>query len=194
MALNFLPSTNYGTQQAAWTAMINAADFWYSIDGNTATVGGLTLGFNAANNTITISGYGLSVTSGMVNANNIVIATTEKSLLIRYQASSGGSMDVLILDKNSNNEWGAAVLSFNSTNTGRYVAPETTMADLALKNNSIVTTTLTQLVPLTGVHSTWVMENAYLVLSSPNPTYVGKMELNGVKYVMAGRAAISYTD
>ncbi len=194
MALNFLPSTNYGTQQAAWTAMINAADFWDSVDGNSVTVGNLTLGFDAGTNKITVSGYGLSVTSGMTNANNIVIATTEKSLLIRYTASSGGSMDVLILDKNSNNEWGAAVLSFNGTSTGQYVAPETTMADLALKNNSIVTATLTQLVPLTGAHSTWVMENAYLVLSSPNPTYIGKMELNGVKYVMAGRAAISYTD
>ena len=194
MALNFLPSTNYGTQQAAWTAMINAADFWDSIDGNTATVGGLTLGFNAANNTITISGYGLSVTSNMINANNIVIATTEKSLLIRYQASSGGNMDILALDKNSNYEWGAAALSFSSTSTGRYVAPDTTIDDLALKNNAIATATLTQLVPLTGAHSTWVMENAYLVLSSPNPTYAGKMELNGQKYVMAGRAAISYTD
>ena len=194
MALNFLPSTNYGTPQAAWTAVINAAEFWDSVDGNTATVGGLTLGFNAANNTITISGYGLSVTSNMINANNIVIATTEKSLLIRYQASSGGSMDILALDKNSNNEWGAAALSFSSTNTGRYVAPDTTIADLALKNNAIATATLTQLVPLTGAHSTWVMENAYLVLSSPNPTYAGKMELNGQKYVMAGRAAISYAD
>lgn len=194
MALNFLPSAKYETQQAAWTAMINAAEFWDSVDGNTAIVGGLTLGFDAGTNKITVSGYGLSVTSGMTNANDIVIATTEKSLLIKYTVSSGGSMDVLILDKNSNNEWGAAVLSFSGANDGLYVAPETTMTDLALKNNSIVTATLTQLVPLTGAHSTWVMENAYLVLTSPNPTYAGRMELNGVKYVMVGRAAISYTD
>lgn len=194
MALNFLPSTNYETSQAAWTAMINAAEFWDSVDGNTATVGGLTLGFDAGTKAITISGYGLNATSVMINANNIVIAATEKSLLIKYTASSGGSMNVLILDKNSAGEWGAAVLSFNSTNTGQYVAPDTTIADLALKNDSIVTATLTQLVPLTGTYSTWVMENAFVVLSSPNPTYVGKMELNSVKYVMVGRAAISYTD
>lgn len=194
MALNFLPSTNYGTQQAAWTAMINAAKFWDSVDGNTAIVGGLTLGFDAGTNNITVSGYGLSVTSGMTNANNIVIATTEKSLLIKYTASSGGVIGVLMIDKNSENEWGAAELSFSDTNIGWYIAPNTTGTDLALKNDNILTATLTQLVPLTGANSTWVMENAYLVLSSPNPTYAGKMELNGEKYVMAGRAAIAYSD
>jgi hypothetical protein len=194
MALNFLPSTNYETPQAAWTAMINAAEFWDSVDGNTATVGGLTLGFDAGTNVITISGYGLSSTSNVINANGIMIATTEKSLLISYTASSGGTKAVLMLNKNSDNEWGAAELSFSGTTIGRYIAPSTTGTDLALKNDNILTATLTQLVPLTGKDSTWVMDNAYLVLSSPNPTYAGKMELNGVKYVMAGRAAISYTD
>lgn len=194
MALNFLPSTNYETPQAAWTAMINAAEFWDSVDGNAATVGGLTLGFNAETHYVTVSGYGLSITNNIIHANNITIAATEKSLLICYQASSGGSKDVLLLNKNNNGEWGAAILSFNGTNTGLYVAHETTTTALALKSNAIVTAALTQLVSLTGTHSTWVMENAYLVLSSPNPTYTGKMELNGVKYVMAGRAAISYTD
>lgn len=194
MALNFLPSTNYETPQAAWTAMINAAEFWDSVDGNTATVGGLTLGFDAGINVITISGYGLSSTSNVINANGIMIATTEKSLLISYTASSGGTKAVLMLNKNSDNEWGAAELSFSGTTIGWYIAPNTTATDLALKNDNILTATLTQLVPLTGKDSTWVMDNAYLVLTSPNPTYVGKMELNGVKYVMAGRAAISYTD
>ena len=194
MALNFLPSTNYGTQQAAWTAMINAADFWDSVDGNTVTVGDLTLGFDAANNTITVSGYSLSNTTVMVNANNIMIATTEKSLLICYTATSGGTRSVLILDKNSNGDWGAAMLPFTGTNYGWYIAPNTTTYDFALKNNNIATATLTQLVPVTGTNSTWVMENAFDVLTSPNPSYAGKMELNGVKYVMAGRAAISYTD
>ena len=194
MALNFLPSTNYGTQQAAWTAMINAADFWDSIDGNTATVGGLTLGFNAANNTITVNGYDLSGTVIMNSASNIMIATTEKSLLFKCTTSSGGSMGVLILDKNSDNEWGAAVLPFAGTSQGWYIAPNTTAYDLALKNDNILSAALTQLVPVTGTNSTWVMENAFDVLTSPNISYVGKMELNGVKYVMAGRAAIAYSD
>lgn len=194
MALNFLPSTNYGTQQAAWTAMINAADFWDSIDGNTATVGGLTLGFNAANNTITVSGYGLSGTMNMSSAGAVMIAVTEKSLLFKCTTTSGGSIGVLMLDKNNGDEWGAAVVPFGGTSQGWYIAPGATTYDLALKGDNILTATLTQLVPITGTNSTWVMENAYLVLSSPNPTYTGKMELNGEKYVMAGRAAISYTD
>lgn len=195
MALNFLPSTNYGTQQAAWTAMINAADFWDSVDGNTATVGGLTLGFNAENNAITVSGYGLSGTTTFHNANGVMIAAAEKSLLISYTASSGGTKGVLILDKNSNNEWGAVVFPLSGTSTVHwYIAPDTTSTAVALINDNIVTATLTQLVPMTGRDSAWVMENGFVVLTSPNPTYAGKMELNGVKYVVAGRAAISYTE
>lgn len=193
MALNFLPSTNYGTQQAAWTAMINAADFWDSIDGNTATVGGLTLGFDAGTNVVTVSGYDLSATA-LMKSNNIMIAASEKSLIISdVSATSGGYDCAVILDKNSNDEWGATLVQMNGTNVGWYIAPDTTTTALALQRDSIVTATLTQLVPVTGTHSTWVMENGFTVLTSPNPTYVGKMELNGVKYVMAGRAAISYT-
>lgn len=194
MALNFLPTTNYGTQQAAWTAMINAADFWDGIDGNTAAVGGLTLGFDAGTNVVTVSGYDLSATM-LMKSNNIIIAVTEKSLLISgVSATSGGYDCALTLDKSSNNEWGAALVQVNGTNAGWYIAPDTTATGLALMKDSIVTATLTQLVPVTGTHSTWVMENAYTVLTSPNPSYRGKMEMNGVKYVMAGRAAISYTD
>lgn len=194
MALNFLPSTNYETPQAAWTAMINAADFWDTIDGNAATVGGLTLGFDAGTKNITVSGYELSGTIGMINSNNIMIATTDKSLLFKCTTTSGGSMGILILDKNSAGEWGAAVLPFTGTSQGWYIAPGATTYNLALKNDNILNAALTQLVPVTGTDSTWVMENAFDVLTSPNPSYAGKMELNGVKYVMAGRAAISYTD
>lgn len=193
MALNFLPSTNYGTQQAAWTAMINAADFWDSVDGNTVTVGGLTLGFNAENNIVTVSGYGLSGTMSISFANNIMIATTDKSLLFKCTITGGGTMGVLMLDRNGN-EWGAALVPFSGTSNGWYIAPGATTYDLALKNDNILNATLTQLVPLTGTNCTWIMENAFDVLTSPNPTYAGKMELNGIKYVMAGRAAISYTD
>lgn len=194
MALNFLPSTKYETPQAAWTAMINAAEFWDSVDGNAATVGGLTLGFDAETKHITVSGYGLSGTMSMINANSIMIAATEKSLLFKCTTLSGGSMGILILDKNSAGEWGAAVLPFAGTSQGWYIAPGATTYELALKNDSLLTATLTQLVPVTGANSTWVMENAFNVLTSPNTSYEGKMELNGVKYVMAGRAAISYTD
>ncbi len=196
MALNFLPSTNYRNQKSAWDAMVSAATFWDSIseDGNTVTVGELTLTFSSENNRITVSGYDLTANVGIVNANEIMIAATEKSLLMKFIGSSGGVIGVLMIDKNSENEWGAAELSFSGTNIGWYIAPSTTGTDLALKNDNILTATLTQLVPLTGKNSTWVMENAYLVLSSPNPTYAGKMELNGEKYVMAGRAAIAYSD
>lgn len=196
MALNFLPSTNYTNQKAAWDAMVNAATFWDSVseDGNTVTVGGLTLTVSSENNRITVSGYNLTANASITNANEIMIAAAEKSLMMKFIASSGGVVGVLIIDKNSENEWGAAELSFSGTNIGWYIAPNTTATDLALKNDNILTATLTQLVPLTGKNSTWVMENAYLVLSSPNPTYAGKMELNGEKYVMAGRAAIAYSD
>lgn len=196
MALNFLPSTNYRNQKSAWDAMVSAATFWDSIseDGNTVTVGELTLTFSSENNRITVSGYDLTANVSIANANEIMIAATEKSLLMKFIGSSGGVIGVLMIDKNSENEWGAAELSFSGTNIGWYIAPSTTGTDLALKNDNILTATLTQLVPLTGKNSTWVMENAYLVLSSPNPTYAGKMELNGEKYVMAGRAAIAYSD
>lgn len=174
--------------------MINAADFWDSIDGNTATVGGLTLGFDAGTNVVTVSGYDLSATALMIS-NNIMIAASEKSLIISGVSSTSGGYDcAVILDKNSNDEWGATLVQMNGTNVGWYIAPDTTTTALALQRDSIVTATLTQLVPVTGTHSTWVMENGFTVLTSPNPTYVGKMELNGVKYVMARRAAISYTD
>ena len=196
MALNFLPSTNYTNQKAAWDAMVNAATFWDSIseDGNTVTVGGLTLVYHDdTTHDITVSGYGLTGTIKIYNANNIVIAATEKSLLFRVRTSNGG-MGVLVLDKNSAGEWGVAEIPFSSTANTMFIAPETTISGLALGNVNIMGATLTQLVPATGMNSTWVMEHVYLVLTSPNTSYTGKMELNGEKYVMAGRAAIAYSD
>lgn len=198
MALNFLPSTNYRNQKSAWDAMVNAATFWDSVseDGNTVTVGGLTLTFSSENNRITVSGYNLTTSFNLTtNTNNIMIAATENSLMAKLNLSiSGAAIGVLIIDKNSENEWGAAELPFSGTNFGWYIAPHTTTTDLALKGDNILTATLTQLVPITGTNSTWVMENGFDVLTSPNTSYTGKMELNGEKYVMAGRAAIAYTD
>lgn len=196
MALNFLPSTNYTNQKSAWDAMVGAADFWDSVseDGNTVTVGGLTLTFSSESNRITVSGYDLTATVNIANANSIMIAASEKSLMMKVNGSSGGAIGVLILDKNSENEWGAVELPFSGTGFGWYIAPNTTTTDLALKGDNILTATLTQLVPITGTNSTWVMENGFDVLTSPNISYAGKMELNGEKYVMAGRAAIAYSD
>ena len=166
MALNFLPSTNYRNQKSAWDAMVGAAEFWDSIseDGNTVEVGGLTLTFSSESNRITVSGYDLTATVNIANANNIMIAATEKSLMMKVNGSSGGAIGVLILDKNSENEWGASELPFSGTGFGWYIAPNTTTTDLALKGDNILTATLTQLVPITGTNSIWVMENGFDVL------------------------------
>ena len=198
MALNFLPSTNYTDPKAVWDAMVGAATFWDSVseDGNTVEVGGLTLTFNSETRSITIDGYNLTTSFYLATStNNIMIAATENSLMAKLNLSiSGAAIGVLIIDKNSKNEWGAAEIPFSGTGFGWYIAPNTTTTDLALKGDNILTATLTQLVPITGTNSTWVMEHVYLVLTSPNTSYMGKMELNGEKYVMAGRAAIAYSD
>ena len=190
MALNFLPSTNYTNPKAAWDAMVNAATFWDSIseDGNTVT-----LVYDDTAHGITVSGYGLTAEMRFNNGNSVVIAVTESALLFRIRTTSN-SMGVLVLDKSSDGEWSAAEIPFSSASSVMFVAPETTISGLALGNVNIMGATLTQLVPATGTNSTWVMEHVYLVLTSPNTSYTGKMELNGEKYVMAGRAAISYTD
>lgn len=195
MALNFLPSTNYTDPKAAWDAMVGAADFWDNIseDGNTVTVDGLTLVYNGTLHEIEASGYGLTGTVKFYNGNSVVIAATESALLFRIRTTAN-AMGVLVLDKNSAGEWSVAEIPFSSTANTMFIAPETTISELALGNVNIVGATLTQLAPATGMNSTWVMEHVYLVLTSPNTSYTGKMELNGEKYVMAGRAAIAYTD
>lgn len=196
MALNFLPSTNYTNQKAAWDAMVSAATFWDSVseDGNTVTVGGLTLVYHDdTTHDITVSGYGLTGLIKIYNANNIVIAATESALLFRTRTNTNNT-GVLVLDKSSNGEWSAAEIPFSTASSVMFIAPGTTVSGLALGNVNIVGATLTQLAPATGMNSTWVMENVYLVLTSPNTSYTGKMELNGEKYVMAGRAAIAYSD
>ena len=195
MALTFLPSTNYTNQKAAWDAMVGAATFWDSIseDGNTVTAGGLTLVYHDdTTHDITVSGYGLTGTIKIYTANSIVIAATESALLFRTRTNSN-STGVLVLDKSSDGEWSAAEIPFSTASSVMFIAPETTVSGLALGNVNIVGATLTQLAPATGMNSTWIMENVYLVLTSPNTSYTGKMELNGEKYVMAGRAAIAYT-
>lgn len=199
MALNFLPSTSYADQQAVWSAFMGAADFWDSAEGNNAAVGGLTLGFDTTGSSpkLTVSGYGLSFTltfNSNAPTSEVMIAATDKSILMQTSFAGPGN-GVLILDKNSSGEWGAAAILFGaSSSLGYYIAPDAASNELTLRNTSLVSASLTQLVPMTGRYSTWVMENAFVALSAPNSTYVGKMELNGVKYVMAGRAAISYTD
>ena len=196
MALTFLPSTNYTNQKAAWDAMVGAATFWDSIseDGNTVTAGGLTLVYHDdTTHDITVSGYGLTGTIKIYTANSIVIAATESALLFRTRTNSN-STGVLVLDKSSDGEWSAAEIPFSTASSVMFIAPETTVSGLALGNVNIVGATLTQLAPATGMNSTWIMENVDLVLAIPMTSCTGKMELNGEKYVMAGRAAIAYTD
>lgn len=175
--------------------MVGAAEFWDSVseDGNTVKAGGLTLTYDETSYDITVSGYGLTGTIKIYAANSIVIAATESALLFRTRTNSN-SMGVLVLDKNSAGEWSVAEIPFSSTANTMFIAPETTISGLALGNVNIMGATLTQLVPATGTNSTWVMEHVYLVLTSPNTSYTGKMELNGEKYVIAGRAAIAYSD
>lgn len=190
MALNFLPSTNYSSVSAAWTAFLGAASFWDGIseDGNTATVGNLTITKNA--NTIEISGYELSASQTLYSGNNVMIAADENGAIMNFLISANNRFSMGIA-RNEDGNWHGVFLN---TGTGSaIIAPDTTATGIAI-HAAVATARLTTIVPVIGTYSTFISERIFNVTTSDNPSYNGKMELNGQKYVKAELLALAYTD
>lgn len=190
MALNFLPSTNYTDTTAAWAAFVGAATFWDSVseDGNTATVGDLTL--TKSNNSITVSGYGLSASQTLYNANKIMIAGNENGAIMDFYTSASQRYSLAIA-KNDDGSWHGVFMSTGTS--AAIVAPDTTAIGIAV-HEAVATAMLTTIVPIIGTYSTFVSERLFNVTTSDNPGYNGKIELNGQKYVKAELLALAYTD
>jgi len=176
MALNFLPTTNYANKQAVWNAIVNAADFWDEVGENSVTAGDITLTY--ADGTVTATGYGLTETDNIFNANSVMIAASEAGLICTYNTSNAPKgFSAFILSKNSDGTWAFIATTISGTAAGYFLAPNTPTKGMPSIN--IATASLTCIAAITGTYSTYIPEHAFRVLTAPDTSYTGKMELNG---------------
>lgn len=183
MALNFIPRTAYTDVNQAWSVLVGAANFWDSVDGDTAIVGDLTI--SRSTSSITIAGYGR--TASFDFAKDIMVASTETSLIVWTNAANA---QALAIEKDEAGHW-VAYMHRDNTASGSLIVPD--VGSTSVLSLTSATATLTQLVPAISRDGTYVFSNIFNIIARPS-MYVGKAELNGQKYVMAGAVALAYTD
>ena len=183
MALNFIPRTAYTNVDQAWSVLVGAANFWDSVDGDTAIVGDLTI--SRATPSITIAGYGR--TASFDFARDIMVASTETSLIVWANATN---TQALAIEKDEAGHW-VAYMHRDDNASGSLIVPDVGSTSVAAPTPT--TATLTQLVPAIVKNGTYIFSNIFSIIACPSG-YVGKAELNGQKYVMAGAVALAYTD
>lgn len=183
MALNFIPRTAYTDVDQAWSVLVGAANFWDSVDGDTAIVGDLTI--SRATSSITIAGYGR--TASFDFARDIMAASTETSLIVWANALNA---QAFAIEKDEAGHW-VTYIHRDTGSAGSLIVPDVGSTSVAAP--APMTASLTQLVPAIVKDGTYVFSNIFSIITHPG-TYVGKAELNGQKYVMAGAVALAYTE
>ena len=118
-----------------------------------------------------------------------MIAADENGAIMDFYMGSSARRAFAIA-KNDDGSWHNV---FMGTGASTIIAPDTTATEIAV-HSSVATARLTTIVPVIGTYSTFISERIFNVLTSDNPSYDGKFELNGQKYVKAELIALAYTD
>lgn len=194
MALNYITTPTYSTSADFWTALVGAATFWEETTETTATVGGITLTYDPENTTIpfSVSGYGLSMDLSGTFLAQTRIAATENGILFCGAQSTSHQPESYAIGKNVDGDWGAFRIS-KSGNASTVVTPNTTNVT-SVNITTTTSTHLTQLVPAAALNGDFVFADVYRLVMSTNTAYMGRMELEGQKFVLLNALALTYTD
>lgn len=168
---------------------------WLTASGDILTVDNLTLEKSATTAIkITDSAGGSSITTPPVSNSNasFQILITDSAVIVGQNTATA-----FIIAKSTdgtNDHYGAI------TRTGGSSAADTMLTYGAGSTTShgarpiLTATATTQLIPVYAPETAYNIEDAFIVFMSTNPTYYGRMELNGAKYVQCGGLALQYTE
>lgn len=175
---------------------------WLTTEGDTLTVGNLTLKKSATTAIkITDSVSGATLTTPSVsnsNANFVILITDTAVMVCQNTTGQAVAMSSFIVGKSTdgaNEHYGAVTRTETSSGAAETVL---TYGAVNVSSNGtrrvISSANIAQMIPVYSNETAYDVENAYLVFMTTNTSYVGKMELNGAKYVQCGGLALQYTE
>jgi endoglucanase Acf2 len=168
---------------------------WLTANGDTLTAGNLTLEKSATTAIkITDSAGGLTITTPSVsNSNaNYQILITDSAVIVGQNA-----ITAFIIGKSTDgtNEHYGVIYRTSGTSAGETMLTYGASSAQSYRSRSILTATATtQFIPVYALETAYNIEGAFIVFMSTSPTYFGRMELNGAKYVQCGGLALQYTE
>lgn len=194
MALNYITTPTYSTSAEFWTALVGAATFWEETTETTATVGGITITYDSENtaNPFSVSGYGLSMALSGTFLALTRIAATENGILFCGAQSTSHLPESIAIGKNADGDWGAFRIS-KTGNASSSVTPDSSSTS-GMNLTTVLSTHLTQLVPVATLNGDFVFADVYRLVMSTNTQYLGRIEVGGQKFVLLNALALTYTD
>lgn len=192
MSLNFITTPSYATSADFWAALVGAADFWDETTETTATVGGITITYDSENtaNPFSVSGYGLSMTLTGSFLTQTRIAATENGILFCGATALNNQPESYAVGKNADGDWGAFRIS-KTGNASVSVTPDSSSTS-GMNLTTVLSTHLTQLVPAATQNGNFVFSDLYRLIMSTNTAYMGRLELEGQKFVLLNSLALEY--
>ena len=168
-------------------------NFWDEISETTLTKGGITLSLGDSK---TLSGYGLSAALNGSISSNVLIAATNKGLLLVWYYGNNYYHIMFGCDKSGN--WGAGYgnASTSSLSISHLIADNLTSASVT-GGTTYASETNTQIIDLAADKGNFIFDDIRRVLYIPSGlrTYNGKLTMpNGEKYVKCGAFVLRYTE
>lgn len=175
---------------------------WLTAEGDTLTAGNLTLEKSATTAIkITDSVSGATLTTPSVsnsNANFKILITDSAVMVCQNTTGQAVAISSFIVGKSTDGtaeHYGAVIRTETSSGAAETVL---TYGAVNVSSNgtrkTISSTDITQLIPVYSNETAYNVENAYLVFMTTQTGYVGKMELNGAKYVRCSGLALQYSE
>lgn len=194
--VKYITTKSYASVSALFKAIVAAADWWTETTETSATVGGVTLTYD--DTFLYVSGYGARIlatmTPGGATTNNR-IAVSDKGLMVcgGGSASSGIPTYCIAIGKDRGGAWGGVALFFNGSQAPTYAVPDMSAGTepTIVPGTSSVNT---QFIPAVPVGGNFVFDGVYRLIMSPNPGYVGKVDIAGTNFIQFGALALTYTE
>lgn len=195
MAL-YYDNTIHTSPDTYWDAIYNREDFWDSRFGDTVTKGGITLTKDGIN--ITMSGYGNTATKAIAASTGLsrtLLACTDTGMIGLTIASVGTNPPTAAwaIGCDDNGNWGGVVGKQTYATIEELIADGVSSINYANGNTS-TSDVNTQIINICADKGDFVFKDIKRILQITNPTYIGKIQLDGgEKYVKCGALALAYT-
>lgn len=191
--------TNAYESSGLYDILKTIPNFWDSTDDETSALvkGGITLTLGESKS---ISGYGKSTSLMISTLRAMLIAATEKGLVVYFGTTVNASGVIAIgCDKDGN--WAAAWGGNGTASSGssavdiKGIIADGVSATSYLTSGVQTSDVMTQIIDLATDKGNFIFEDVRRVYYMPNITYRGKLTMpNGEKYVKCGAFALRYTE
>lgn len=203
MQLISYTSQTFANVQAVYNYLAANVPWWDSTANNKLTKDNITVEISSSTTTallFTDTQGGQTIVSAAFTSSTtpITIAITDESIIIGHKSGSLTLYEGIVIAKSTddtNNHWGVVTkLASGSNDTPKILTYGAAASDGNDIGSIQESTYNVQLVPIYAALTRYKINNAYIIIISPNPTYNGKFEMNEKKYIQGGGLALEYTE